>query len=159
MSSTVSRSGLPSILIAIKLEYLVLNQRVFSKAPRELGRTRDSRHPPWQMGFLDYVIPQKHIILGFLLEMDPGPTCPSLCPHHPPVRALSACILAGRLWPRAALPFACLGIRCPGGFGCRQWLLPQEGEIGSLPLPILAGSPEQSINPSGPQSAGTAGLV
>lgn len=110
------------------------------------------------MGFLDYVISQKHPNPAFLLEVDPGPACPSLSPHHPPVGALSARILAGRLWPRAALPFACLGIRCPGGFGCHQWLLPQEGEIGSLPLPILAGAPEQSINPSGPERAGAAGL-
>lgn len=57
---------------------------MFSKASRELGRTWGSRHPLWQMGFLDYTIPQKHTILAFLLEMDPGPACPSLCPHHPP---------------------------------------------------------------------------
>lgn len=132
---------------------------LFSKAPGELGRTWGSRHPLWQMGFLDYTIPQKHTILAFLLEMDPGPACPSLCPHHPPGGVLSAYLLAGRLWPRAALPYACLGIRCPSGFGCHQWLLPQEGEIGSLPLPILAGAPEQSINPSGTQRARAAGLV
>lgn len=56
-------------------------------------------------------------------------------------------------------PLPARGSDAPDGFRCHQWLLPQEGEIGSLPLPMLAGASEQSINSSGPQSVGAVGTV
>lgn len=130
---------------------------MFSKASRELGRSLGLRHHSGRWVSWIYTIPQ-HIILAFLLEMDPGPACPSLCPHHPPGGMLSACLLAGRLC-HVPTTFACLGIRCPSGFGCHQWLLHRKGEIRSLPLPILAGAPEQALTLLGPSLQRAAGLV
>lgn len=54
-------------------------------------------------------------------------------------------------------PLPARGSDAPGSFGYHQWLLPQEGEIRSLPLPVLARATEQSVNPSRLQSARAAG--
>lgn len=59
--------------------------------------------------------------------------------------------------PPSPLPAG--GSDAPGSFGYHQWLLPQEGEIRSLPLPVLAGATELSINPSSPRSARAAETV
>lgn len=111
------------------------------------------------MGFLDYVVPQKHSILASSWKRIPGLCIPALALSTRLSRLslpASRPAVFGRVLPS---PWPVQGSDALGGFGCRWWLLPQEGEIGSLPLPILAGATERSINPSGPQTSGAAMTV